>query len=301
MFIVIRIKTVENIAEILYFELAEFGFDAIMEEESVFSENSISPTDQDIEKIWITSVPKENYQEKEVKQILDSYQTQNLLTYSIEEEQKQNWNKKWEENFTPIRLEYDNGWGFGKYPKCIIRADFHEPESDYEYDIIVTPKMSFGTGHHQTTRLMLNHQFGIHHKGKTVLDAGSGTGILAIMAVKLGAKEVFACDVEDWSVENCLENAARNNVKIDARHGTAEVFKGQKFDILLANINKNVLLTEMPLYHQLLNETGVLVLSGFHEVDSEDIEKRAKEFGWIRESSTSESPWHSLQFSKNPY
>lgn len=296
MFVVIRIKTLENWAEVVYFELAPLGFNSIMEEEKPYSENNI--VDSSIETVWITSVSEESYNEKDVKEILDTYQAQNLLTYSISKEEKQNWNKKWEENFQPIRLEYDNPKG-GKDKKCIIRADFHETESDFEHEIIVTPKMSFGTGHHQTTRLMLGHQFEINHKDKIVLDAGSGTGILAIMAAKLEAKEVCACDVEDWSVENSLENAERNNLKIDSKHGTANVFQGKKFDILLANINKNVLLAEMPLYNELLNETGTLVLSGFHHIDIKDIQKRAVEFGWFIEKQTEETPWCSLRLTKN--
>ncbi|WP_338759309.1 50S ribosomal protein L11 methyltransferase [Bernardetia sp. ABR2-2B] len=295
MFVVIRIKTVENIAEVVYYQLAPLGFDSIMEEESMYVENVISDSSE--KTIWITSVEEENYNEKEVKEILDNYQSQNLLTYSINKEEKQNWNKKWEENFQPIRLEYNEGNKLEK--KCIIRADFHEAEPDFEHEIIVTPKMSFGTGHHQTTRLMLGHQFEINHKNKVVLDAGSGTGILAIMAAKLGAKEVFACDVEDWSVENSLENAERNNLKIDSKHGTAKVFQGKKFDILLANINKNVLLEEMPLYNELLEETGTLVLSGFHNNDIKDIQQRAEEFGWLVAKQTEETPWCSLRLIKN--
>lgn len=295
MFIVIHIKTVESIAEIVYYELAPLGFDSIMEEESVYSENNTA--DSSTKTIWITSVEEEKYDEKAVKEILDRYQSQNLLTYSIKKEEKQNWNKKWEENFQPIRLEYNEGNKVEK--KCIIRADFHAAEPNFEYEIIVTPKMSFGTGHHQTTRLMLGHQFEMNHKDKTVLDAGSGTGILAIMAAKLGAKEVCACDVEDWSVENSLENAKRNNLEIDSKHGTAKIFQGQKFDILLANINKNVLLEEMPLYDELLQETGTLVLSGFHHIDIKDIQKRAVEFGWLIEKQTEETPWCSLRLVKN--
>ena len=294
MFVVIRIKTVESIAEIIYYQLADFGFDAIMEEESVYSETAI--LDDSKVSIWITSVSEDNYNEKEVKEILDTYQSQNLITYSIEKQEKENWNKKWEENFQPIRLEYQNGNKTEK--KCIIRADFHKAELDFEYEIIVTPKMSFGTGHHQTTRLMLGHQFEINHKDKIVLDAGSGTGILAIMAVKLGAKEVCACDVEDWSVENSLENAERNNLKIDSKHGTAKVFQGKKFDILLANINKNVLLDEMDLYDELLDKNGILALSGFHAKDVQDLQKKAQEFGWIIEKQTEEMPWCSLRLIK---
>ncbi|PIY08719.1 MAG: 50S ribosomal protein L11 methyltransferase [Flexibacter sp. CG_4_10_14_3_um_filter_32_15] len=300
MFVVVRIKTLESLAEAIYYQLADLGFDAIMEEESPYSETTIidSALDTNKETVWTTSVSEEEYNEKEVKEILDNYQSQNLLTYSISKEEKQNWNKKWEENFQPIRLEYDNSKG-GKDKKCIIRADFHAAEPNFEHEIIVTPKMSFGTGHHQTTRLMLGHQFEMNHHDKIVLDAGSGTGILAIMAAKLGAKEVFACDIEDWSVENSLENAERNNLKIDSKHGTAKVFEGQKFDILLANINKNVLLDEMPLYNELLNETGTLVLSGFHHTDIKDIQKRAIEFGWHIKKQTEETPWCSLRLEKN--
>ena len=289
MFVVVRIKTIESIAEVVYYELAPLGFDAIMEEETEYSENRESNPEE--KTIWITSVAEENYDEKAVQEVLDNYASQHLLTYSTTREEKQNWNKKWEENFQPIRLEYND------IKKCIIRADFHEPEPNFEYEIIVTPKMSFGTGHHQTTRLMLGHQFEINHQNKKVVDAGSGTGILAIMAAQLGAKEVFACDIEDWSVENSLENAERNNIKIDSRHGTVKVFEGQKFDILLANINKNVLLEEMPLYSELLETTGTLVLSGFHVKDVEDIAKRAEEFGWFIEKQTEETPWCSLRMS----
>ncbi|WP_338815356.1 50S ribosomal protein L11 methyltransferase [Bernardetia sp. Wsw4-3y2] len=296
MFVVVRIKTIESIAEIAYYELAELGFDAIMEEESMYSENAVLNPNK--KTVWITSVAEENYDGNAVREILKNYESQNLLTYSIEKEEKQNWNKKWEENFQPIRLEYDDSKG-KQEKKCIIRADFHEAEPDFEHEIIVTPKMSFGTGHHQTTRLMLGHQFEINHKDKVVLDAGSGTGILAIMAAKLGAKEVYACDVEDWSVENSLENAERNNLKIDSRHGTAKVFQGKKFDILLANINKNVLLEEMPLYSELLEETGTLVLSGFHNNDIKDIQQRAEEFGWLVTKQTEETPWCSLRLIKN--
>lgn len=295
MFIVIRIKTVESIAEIIYYQLADFGFDAIMEEDSVYIEDAI--IDSNLATTWITSVSEENYNEKEVKEILETYQSQNLITYSIEKQEKENWNKKWEENFQPIRLEYDNSKG-EKDKKCIIRADFHEAEPSFEHEIIVTPKMSFGTGHHQTTRLMLGHQFEMNHKDKIVLDAGSGTGILAIMAAKLGAKEVFACDVEDWSVENSLENAERNNLKIDSKHGTAKVFQGKKFDILLANINKNVLLDEMDLYNELLDEKGTLVLSGFHAKDVQDLQKRAEGCGWFIQKQTEETPWCSLRLTK---
>ena len=303
MFVVFQIKTLENVAEIVYYQLADLGFDAIMQEESPYSENNAleDNIDSNKETVWITSILEENYKEKEeeIKEILDIYQSQNLLTYSIQKEEKQNWNKKWEENFQPIRLEYNNFEKGEKHKKCIIRADFHRSETDFEHEIIVTPKMSFGTGHHQTTRLMLSHQFEINHKDKTVLDAGSGTGILAIMAAKLGAKNVFACDVEDWSVENSLENAERNSVKIKSKHGTVEIFKEQKFDILLANINKNVLLKEMPLYNELLEKTGTLVLSGFYYKDIKDIKKRASEFNWFIEKQTEEMPWCSLRLIKN--
>ena len=157
---------------------------------------------------------------------------------------RQNWNAEWEKNFQPLLIA----------ERVSVRAPFHPKPEGIEYDIVIMPRMSFGTGHHETTALMIENQLGVDHAGKRVLDMGCGTGILAIMAAQLGAREVLAVDVEPWTVENAADNAAENNCRnIECRLGGAEVLAGEApFDLILANINRNVLLEDMHAYAALL-------------------------------------------------
>ena len=177
--------------------------------------------------------------------------------------QKQNWNEEWEKSYEPIVVE----------EKCLIRAEFHKIEKVYPHELIITPKMSFGTGHHETTYLMVKAQMEIDHQNKRVMDAGCGTAILSVLASKLGAKEVEAFDIDEWSVSNGTENIEVNQCT-NIHHQTGKLselrFIG-KFDIILANINKNILLDEIKLYQDYLVPDGLLLLSGFYTEDIPDL------------------------------
>ena len=233
--------------EILMAELAEAGFETFME------------TDKGFE----AYVEMENYDKEQLQYVKEKYSAQTPLTFSQDRIQKQNWNEEWEKNYEPIVVE----------DKCLIRADFHKPEKKYLYELIITPKMSFGTGHHQTTYLMIKNQMDIEHRGKRVMDAGCGTAILSVMASKLGAKEIEAFDIDEWSVSNGKDNIDLNGCKnIHQQQGKlSELNIAGLFDVILANINKNVLLDEIKLYKKYLSAGGLLLLSGFYVEDIPDL------------------------------
>jgi ribosomal protein L11 methyltransferase len=240
--------------EILMAEIAEAGFDTFMENEKGFE-----------------AYAEEN---KADQQLLDElkvkYKDVNPLLFHQDKVEKQNWNEEWEKNVDPIFVD----------EQCLIRAEFHKIDKKYPYEIIITPKMSFGTGHHQTTYLMIKNQLKFDHKNKRVMDAGCGTAILSIMASKLGAKEVEAFDIDEWSVPNGKENTEKNNCNnIRIRQGKISdmQFTGV-FDIILANINKNVLLAEIQTYARFLPVKGQLLLSGFYTSDIDDLLKEAARY-----------------------
>lgn len=171
-----------------------------------------------------------------------------------------NWNEEWEKNFTPINVEN----------KVLIRAEFHQ-ENPNLHEIIIQPKMSFGTGHHPTTHLMIQQMLDMDFMDKKVLDMGCGTSVLGIFAKQKDASEVVAIDIDEWSVENSIENAERNNVKLRISQGTADNLGGEDFDIILANINRNILISDIPTYVSVLRDKGKLLLSGLCFFDVEDI------------------------------
>jgi ribosomal protein L11 methyltransferase len=183
----------------------------------------------------------------------------------------------------------------------LIRAAFHKIEKKYPYEIIITPKMSFGTGHHQTTHLMISRQMKMNHQDKRVMDAGCGTAILSIMAAKLGAKEVEAFDIDEWSVENGQENAENNNCSnIHIQLGKiSEVKLKGTFDIILANINKNILLEEMESYSNYLLPGGQLLLSGFYVHDLADLRKEAGKYNLKGVAHDERETWACLLLEKN--
>ncbi len=190
--------------------------------------------------------------------------------YNISTIKEQNWNADWEKSFSPIIIS----------DKCRIRAPFHSSEGNFEYDLIIEPKMSFGTGHHATTTLMINLLIDMDLHGKSVLDMGCGTGILAILAALRKADKIMAIDIDKWSYENTLENAERNKVPhIQVVQGDASVLPGQHFDIILANINRNILLNDMSYYANCLSPNGQLLLSGFYSQDLPAILDKAKDYG----------------------
>ncbi len=210
-------------------------------------------------------IEEENFDKNSLNTILGLYGL--AAQYKIEEIENANWNKLWEENFEPVIIN----------DIVRIRATFHKPSPEFKYEIIINPKMSFGTGHHQTTRLIISEQSTIDHKDKSVLDVGTGTGILSIMAYKLGAKTITATDIDDWCIENSRENFELNGLEnFTILQGTIDnLTLSCCYDIIIANINKNVLLNELPYYAKLLTNHGVLILSGFYEQDVNDLRQKA--------------------------
>ena len=184
-------------------------------------------------------------------------------TFTTEKMAQVNWNEEWEKNFSPVVVNDD----------CIIRAPFHEIEKKYTYDIIIMPKMSFGTGHHDTTWLMCKNMLDFDFKNKTVFDMGCGTGVLAILAKKLGATTIVGNDIDEWSVENAIENCAANNCSdIKIKMGDADLLTTKSaYDFILANINKNVLKTYIPDLANSLKTGGYLFISGFFKTDCDEL------------------------------
>jgi len=214
-----------------------------------------------------------------------------LFSYSTEEIKKQNWNKDWEKNFNPVVIE-----NF-----CCIRASFHAAAAPPLMDIIIEPKMSFGTGHHQTTWLMAKALFGLNLKNKSVLDVGCGTGVLAIIAKKLGSQHVIGVDIDEWSIENSRENRKANGYRkdaIDFYQGTINSIENDTFDVVLANINKNILLREMSKYASHLNAGGKLLISGFFEADCADLILAAENAGLKNIEKEIKNEWAILTFVK---
>ncbi len=210
------------------------------------------------------------------------------IVWSLTAIPPENWNAVWESDFQPIVIEN----------QCAVRADFHAP-IDVPYELVITPKMSFGTGHHQTTYMMLNNLLQHPPKGHTLLDMGCGTGVLAILAEKLGAVDVDAIDVEPWCFENTAENIKTNGCKnIVATEGDSKCIPTKIYDTILANINMNVLLLDIPLFSKQLKDNGALFLSGFYTQDIPAIEAKANQNGLQLVAFQEKDNWVSAHFSK---
>jgi ribosomal protein L11 methyltransferase len=202
----------------------------------------------------------------------------------------QNWNEEWENNFTPVLI--DN--------KCFVRATFHKPNPNVQFEIVIEPKMSFGTGHHETTSLMLTQMFELPIKGKHVLDMGCGTGILAILASKFEADSIVAIDIDEWAYRNALENIALNNSpKIKVILGDKSVLPPSKYDIILANINRNILLNDMVAYYEHAANDCKLLLSGIYESDLPLVTEVAQNVGFEFVRSNEKNNWCSALFQKS--
>lgn len=217
-------------------------------------------------------------------QILNSSEVN--ITYTIKTIAQTNWNAEWEKNFEPIWVAN----------RCYVRAPFHDSKSS-EFDIVIEPKMSFGTGHHETTHMML--QFILDHdfSNKSVLDMGCGTGVLAILAEKKGAVAVDAIDIDNWCYENSLENIERNHCSaISVQEGDVSLITESKYDCILANINRNILMNDLPRYTKSLNKGGVVFLSGFYNVDIPVIESLCNSLNLKLEAQQEQNNWVALKF-----
>ena len=201
-----------------------------------------------------------------------------------------NWNALWESNFTPVEVE----------GRCVIRAPFHDPRPDCAVEVVIMPKMSFGTGHHATTWLMTAGILDEHFRGRRGLDMGSGTGVLAIVAAKLGAEQVDAVDIDEWAYENCSENVAVNGVadRVTPLLGDVSAIEGRHYDFILANINRNILLADMDRYAVALNPGAFLLMSGILEQDLEVIHEKALSLGLTPEATRVRDGWASFRCRK---
>ncbi|AIY11777.1 50S ribosomal protein L11 methyltransferase [Cellulophaga baltica] len=210
------------------------------------------------------------------------------ITYDFKEIEQENWNATWEQNFNPIQVD----------ERCVVRAPFHE-KPVVEYDIVIEPKMSFGTGHHETTHMMLQHILNTDFKGKRVLDMGSGTGVLAILAAKREARTVDAIDIDNWCYLNALENVERNDCNhINVYEGDVNLLKEKQYDLIMANINRNILLGDIPEYSKCLEVGGTLFLSGFYSEDLSTITSKCEEHNLKFVSNLNRNNWIAAVYRK---
>lgn len=255
--------------EILIALLGEAGYEAFEEQEAAL----------------LAYIPADRYDAASAAEIAAGMQ----LAFTTERVEQQNWNARWEADFQPMEVPQF----------CTVRAHFHQPEVMNPYEIIITPKMSFGTGHHATTRLMMEGLRDYPPAGATVLDFGTGTGILAILAAKMGATTVLAIDTDEWSVENAQENTALNAVGgIAIRQGSLEAAEEGTYDLILANINRHILLEYMERMSGLLRMPGRLMLSGILTEDEAAVSGAAVAHGLIPEDRRELNNWLSLSFVK---
>lgn len=211
------------------------------------------------------------------------------ISYTFEEIEQINWNEEWEKNFEPIDVD----------GKCHVRAPFHA-KTKAEFDIVIEPKMSFGTGHHETTHMMIQHLLAMDLQGLKTLDMGCGTAILAILAEMKGAQPIDAIDIDNWCYLNSIENAERNNCKhITVYEGDASLLPGKQYDLIIANINRNILLNDMQTYVDSLNTKGILLLSGFYEEDVPYLDASCTEKGLAFEDKITRNNWVALKYSKS--
>ncbi|WP_019668391.1 50S ribosomal protein L11 methyltransferase [Eudoraea adriatica] len=241
------ISPLQPATDILIAELGELGFDSFVE-----TNNGL-----------LAYVKKENWNPSALQNVQILSKESFSISYEVSDIEQENWNEQWEKNFDPINV--DN--------QCVVRAPFHN-KPDVAFDIVIMPKMSFGTGHHETTYMMLKLVLALDFTGKTVLDMGCGTGVLAILAAMKGASSVDAIDIDNWSYLNAKENVAANSCEqINVFEGDVSILTNHKYDIILANINRNILLSDIPVYVKHLRKGGVLLLSGFYKEDMSLISK----------------------------
>ena len=257
-------------SEILIAELGEKPFDSFIETENGFS----------------AFIQKDLWNETILEDIYILENPEFKISYTFEEIEQTNWNEEWEKNFDPIDVD----------GLCHVRAPFH-PKTDARFDIVIEPKMSFGTGHHETTHMMIQHLLEMDVTGMKTLDMGCGTAILAILAEMKGAEPIDAIDIDNWCYLNSIENAERNNCRhISVYEGDASLLTGKKYDLIIANINRNILLNDMQTYVDCLNKEGIILFSGFYEQDVPFIDASCTEKGLSFVKKINRNNWVSLKY-----
>jgi ribosomal protein L11 methyltransferase len=260
--------------EIVVGMLAQIGFEGFVEGDDIIQ----------------AYIHEEHHAGLELNRIIDQLADQGIhVQYRFHKSADQNWNEEWEKKFEPVVVE----------DKVLIRAPFHDTERDLPYTLIIEPKMSFGTGHHHTTRLMILEMLDLDMEGRRILDMGCGTGILGIFAAKMGAGRVLGIDIDQWAYENAMENVERNGVSsMEVRLGDITQLGSEDFDIILANITRNTLVRDMSAYVSHLDDQGVLVVSGILAEDVQYILNAAYQNGLNHRRTREESNWLSLSFRK---
>jgi len=266
--------TNQQVNEVLIAQLAELGFESFVENDIGFSAFiKVSDYSKEIEII--------------IKELIIPEDSK--VSFQSERIADQNWNILWESNFEPIIVGNS----------CLIKASFHKDTPKFDYEIVIDPKMAFGTGHHQTTHLMIDAILSENFLGKEVLDMGCGTGILAILAEMRGAKKITAIDIDEWAFHSTIENVHLNNCnKIESFLGDVSLIKDKKFDIVIANINLNILLSDMSFYYNSLVPNGSLILSGILKSDIPAISEKANFLGLTHKHTSTRDEWVMMSFLK---
>jgi ribosomal protein L11 methyltransferase len=264
----------EWLRDILAAQLGDIGFE------------SFSETETGMEAF----IPENLYNENSLNEVLQPYRSEFSLETTYETIESKNWNEEWEKNyFKPLVIAGE----------CVIRAPFHTEFPKTKYEIIIEPNMAFGTGNHETTSMMLEYILDENMENQTVLDMGCGTGILGIMASMKGAKHITAIDIDEWSFKGSQENAILNHIKnIKVKQGDASLLGNETYDLIFANIHKNVLITDLPEYSKCLNKNGRIFLSGFYNEDIQDIKSQAEKCGLTDTGFKSRNNWVAHSFSK---
>lgn len=265
-----KVEPSQPASDILIAELGAIGFESFVEEPQGI----------------LAYIQKKDWSEPMLKYVEILKNTDFNISYQYKEIEQENWNANWESNFNPIQVG----------DTCVVRAPFHE-KPNVKFDIVVEPKMSFGTGHHETTYMMLEHILELDCEGKSVLDMGCGTGVLAILADMKGAANVDAIDIDPWCYENSLENVVRNRCKrIQVRLGDANLLGNQKYDVIIANINRNILLADIPVYANCLSARGVLLLSGFYKEDIDIVSEKCDSVALKFEKNFEKNNWVAVKY-----
>jgi len=262
-----------NIADILLAQLSELGFHGF----------------QDTPEGLKAYIPEADFNFEEVRNLPIYHIYPNIIELYHQVIEEKNWNEEWEKSFKPVKIGNE----------ILVRAPFHSEDQAFKYEIIVEPKMSFGTGHHSTTWLMLKTMLELNLSGKKVLDMGCGTGILSILASKMGAGEIWAVDTNEWAYHNTQENAKVNNIhNITIIQGSAQDIEPYQFDVILANINLNVLLEDLPVYSGCLIKNGELILSGIYQGDMKKIKEKSNHSGLSFVTHKEKNLWVAMKLKK---
>ena len=264
----------ETITDVLSFHLGDIGYDSFVATDNVLA----------------AYIPEKDFLEEHLKNTLHNLSIdladlfkEVKIDYEFKPIEDENWNKEWEKNyFKPLVLSN----------KCLVRSSFHQVDKSYDYEIVIDPKMAFGTGHHQTTYLMLQEILKLDLTNKTVLDIGCGTAVLAILASLKGAKHVVAIDFDEWAYENAKENVLLNDItNVDVRLGEIDLVANEKFDFIFANINRNILLQGIEHYATSMKKGAILIMSGFYSEDVEDLKLECKKHNLSYQKTEQKDNW----------